>query len=170
MYQDIGYWVIDVDGTMTDGSIYYDETGNELKKFSTKDAAGIFIAHACKMQIIVITGRHCVATERRMKELKVDYLFQDIKNKKAFLELFIKEHHIRKEQLGYIGDDLNDLQAMNLAGFVGCPKDACQEVKKRAEYIAQKRGGYGAVRDVLEFVLRKTGKWDDLVSELYGAS
>ena len=167
MYQDIAYWVIDVDGTLTDSSIYYDETGNEMKKFSTRDAAGIFAARACEMQIIVITGRVCAATERRMKDLKVDYLFQNIHNKRIFLEQFMKLHCIRKEQLGYIGDDLNDLAAMDLAGFIGCPIDACQEIRERAQYISQKSGGYGAVRDVLEYVLRKSGRWEEAVSKLY---
>ena len=77
----IKYIVIDVDGTMTDGGIYYDENGNELKKFCTKDAAGFFIAKRVGIKTVILTGRECQATTKRMKELQVDYLFQNITDK-----------------------------------------------------------------------------------------
>ena len=93
------YLVIDVDGTMTDAGIYYDEHGNELKKFCTKDAAGFFAAHAVGIKTIVLTGRECAATTRRMKEMKVDFLYQNIKNKKEFLSEFMKEKNIAKDWL-----------------------------------------------------------------------
>lgn len=160
--------VIDVDGTMTDAGIYYDENGNELKKFCTKDAAGFFAAHAAKIKTIVITGRKCNATEKRMCEMKVDYLFQNIKDKKTFLKSFMEENHYEKTDMGYIGDDLNDLGAMDLCSFIGCPKDSCKEVLEKADYISSVSGGYGAVRDVIEFLLRTEGVWNQLVSEMYG--
>ena len=77
--------VIDVDGTMTDAGVYYDERGNELKKFCTKDAAGFFAAHSVGIKIMVLTGRECAATTRRMTEMKVEYLYQNVKNKAEFL-------------------------------------------------------------------------------------
>ena len=77
--------VIDVDGTMTDGGIYYDNSGNELKKFSTKDAAGFFAAHKAGIKLMVLTGRNCAATAKRMEELQVEFLFQNIRNKAMFL-------------------------------------------------------------------------------------
>ena len=104
-YSKIEYFVIDVDGTMTDAGIYYDDSGNELKKFCTKDAAGFFTAHAVGMKIIVLTGRECKAVTIRMQEMSVEYICQNIKDKKNFLISFLKEHGIEKEQLGYIGDD-----------------------------------------------------------------
>ena len=79
--QKIKYLIIDVDGTLTDAGIYYDENGNELKKFSTKDAAGFFAAHQVGIQILILTGRACAATTRRMKEMKVEYLVQNCKDK-----------------------------------------------------------------------------------------
>lgn len=164
----IKYLVIDVDGTMTDGGIYYDEQGNELKKFSTRDAAGFFAANKAGIKIIVLTGRECAATARRMSELKVDYLCQNIKDKTSFLDKFIKENHIEKNELGYIGDDLNDLQPMKMAGFIGCPMDSCMEIKKIAHYVSTIKGGYGAVRDVIEYMLKESGKWNKAVSEIYG--
>ena len=118
-YSKIDYFVIDVDGTMTDAGIYYDNNGNELKKFCTKDAAGFFAAHQVGIQIMVLTGRECEAVTRRMREMSVEFIYQNIKDKKSFLKNFMEEHEIEKEQLGYIGDDLNDLPGMSLAGFVG---------------------------------------------------
>ncbi len=162
------YLVIDVDGTMTDGGVYYDENGNELKKFNTKDAAGFFAAHKAGIEILVLTGRECKATERRMKELKVDFLHQNIKNKMEFLKDFIGSRNIAKEEIGYIGDDLNDLPPMTLTGFVGCPADSCAEVREKADYVSPLKGGEGAVRDIVEFILRKSGEWEEAVDEVYG--
>lgn len=149
----IKYLVIDVDGTMTDGGIYYDENGNEIKKFSTKDAAGIFAARNLGIQIIVLTGRKCIATERRMKELQVDILEQNIKNKYQYLKEFMSKKNLSKMDIGYIGDDLNDYSSMALAGFTGCPADACAEIKKHATYISPQKGGDGAVRDIIEYLV-----------------
>jgi 3-deoxy-D-manno-octulosonate 8-phosphate phosphatase (KDO 8-P phosphatase) len=160
--------VIDVDGTMTDGGIYYDENGNELKKFCTKDAAGFFAAHKVGIEIMVLTGRECAATTRRMNELKVDYLFQNVKNKVEFLENFMKNNNISKNEMAYIGDDLNDLPPMKLVGYIGCPADSCQEIREVATYISPVKGGYGAVRDVIEHMLRESGEWDKAVADVYG--
>lgn len=168
MKRKLEYLVIDVDGTMTDAGIYYDENGNELKKFCTKDAAGFFAAHNVGIKIMVLTGRECAATTRRMKEMKVDYLYQNIKDKSAFLIDFMTENNIAKEQIGYIGDDLNDLPPMVLTGFVGCPADSCVEVREIADYVSSVKGGYGAVRDVIEHILRESGEWDTAVSQVYG--
>lgn len=160
--------VIDVDGTMTDAGIYYDENGNELKKFCTKDAAGFFVAHSVGIEIMVLTGRECAATTRRMTEMKVEYLFQNVKNKADFLKRFMEQHGIKKEEVGYIGDDLNDLPSMLLAGYIGCPADSCPEIKKVADYISGINGGNGAVRDVIEHILRESGQWDKAVTDVYG--
>ena len=88
------YLVLDVDGTLTDSGVIYDENGNELKRFSTKDGQGFNIAHAAGLQIIVMTGRECKATIRRMKELKTDYIFQNVKDKATFLKKFMEDNNI----------------------------------------------------------------------------
>lgn len=164
---ELTYLVIDVDGTMTDGSVYYDERGNELKKFNTKDAAGFFAARWAGIKLMVLTGRKCTATSRRMTEMRVDYLFQEVKDKHSFLEHFMFENGITKDSLGYIGDDLNDFSAMQLAGFVACPADSCPEILKIADYISSKKGGNGVIRDVVESYLRERGLWQRAISEIY---
>lgn len=164
----IKYLVIDVDGTMTDAGIYYDEHGNELKKFCTKDGAGFFAAHQVGIKLMVLTGRECQATTRRMQEMKFDYIVQNIKDKSAYLQEFMRENGISREEVGYIGDDLNDLPPMKLCGFVGCPADSCEEVKAYADYVAQVKGGSGAVRDVVCALLKARGEWEKAVADVYG--
>lgn len=166
--QKIKYLIIDVDGTLTDAGIYYDENGNELKKFSTKDAAGFFAAHQVGIKIMILTGRECAATTRRMKEMKVEYLVQDCKDKITYIHDFMEKNNINKDEIGYLGDDLNDLPGMSLCSFVGCPMDACDEVKERADYISGVKGGYGAVRDIISYLLNERGEWNTAVSKVYG--
>lgn len=165
----IKYLIIDVDGTMTDAGIYYDEHGNELKKFCTKDAAGYFAAQRAGMKLMVLTGRECQATTRRMQEMKFDYIIQNIKDKELYLKDFIRKNGISREELGYIGDDLNDLPPMKLCGFTGCPEDACEEVKAYADYVSGIKGGYGAVRDIISVVLKERGEWEKAIADIYGA-
>ena len=167
-FSGLKYLVIDVDGTLTDAGIYYDEHGNELKKFCTKDAAGFFAAKEMGIKTVVLTGRECAATARRMSELKVDYVFQNVKDKRSFLQMFIDDNHISKGQLGYIGDDLNDWLPMQLAAFKACPADSCEEIKEIADYVSTVNGGHGAVRDIIEYALRASGDWAGLVEKIYG--
>lgn len=167
--KEVQYLVIDVDGTMTDAGIYYDEHGNELKKFCTKDAVGFFTAKNCGIKTMILTGRESEPVRRRMQEMKADYIFQNVKDKKTFLENFMHENRIWKEQIGYLGDDLNDYQGMLLCGFVGCPEDACEEIKSLADYISPVRGGQGAVRDIIAFLLKQRGEWERAITQIYGA-
>lgn len=164
----ISYLVIDVDGTMTDAGLYYDEQGNEMKKFCTRDAAGFFSARQAGIKTVVLTGRECKATTRRMTEMKVDYIYQNIKDKKCFLNDFMQKNKIKKEQIGYIGDDLNDLAPMRLTGFVGCPSDSCKEILLWADYISPVKGGQGVVRDVIEYILKERGEWEKVIENVYG--
>lgn len=165
----IEYIVIDVDGTMTDAGIYYDEHGNELKKFCTKDAAGFFAAKQSGIKTMILTGRECEPVRRRMWELKADYVVQGIKDKRTYLLDFMKTNDIEKEQIAYIGDDLNDYPGMMLCGFVGCPADSCDEIKEIADYVSPVKGGCGAVRDVISYLLKQRGEWKQAIADVFGA-
>ena len=164
----IKYLILDVDGTLTDAGIYYDDTGNELKKFCTKDAAGIFTARAAGITIMVLTGRECKATTRRLTELGVTELHQGVRDKIAWMKEWMSSNNISKEEVGYIGDDLNDLGPMSLCGYIGCPQDSCKEIKEIADYISTVQGGHGAVRDVIEHYLKKHELWNEMISKCYG--
>ena len=187
--------VLDVDGTMTDGGVYYDATGNELKKFAIKDGAGLVLAHAagievmiltgreCEavrrraadlahaagIEVMILTGRECEAVRRRAADLHVEHLYQNVSDKAAFLRAFLAQHSLRREETAYCGDDLNDLAAMALCGFVACPADATPAVAARADYRCPRRGGEGAVRDAVEEILRREGKLAAAARRAFGA-
>lgn len=160
------HFVLDVDGTMTDSGIYFDNNGNELKRFSTRDYAGVLMAHYVGIKILIVTGRESKATERRAKEMHVDYLYQNVKNKKEFIADFMHSNGIAKENLGYIGDDYNDYAAMQLAGFVACPADACVEIKHMADYVSNVHGGQGVVQDVFRWLLERNGKYEAFIEDI----
>lgn len=162
--------VLDVDGTMTDGGVYYDATGNELKKFAIKDGAGIVAARAAGVRVMICTGRECEAVRRRAADLHIDYVFQNVKDKAAFLREFMAEHGLSREQVAYCGDDWNDLPAMALCGFVACPADATAAVAARADFVGRRKGGEGAVREAIETFLGREGRLEQAVERAYGAS
>lgn len=164
---EIKLWVIDVDGTLTDSGIYYDEFGNELKKFSTKDAAGIFAVRSIGMKVMVLTGRECKATYRRLTELGVDLVVQNCTEKEDFIKRYALEHKLELCNFGYIGDDLNDYRSMRVCGYNACPADACVEIRKIADYVSPLQGGRGAVRDILEDFLKKRGRWKEALMSVY---
>ena len=163
----ISHIVIDVDGTLTDGGIYYDEQGNELKKFNTRDGAGFFAARHAGIRLIVLTGRESPTVSRRMADFQVDVVRQNVKDKRAWLRDYMAEHRMQREELAYVGDDLNDIAAMRLASFVACPHDACAEVKAEAHYISGFKGGAGVFRDMVAFLLKERGQWDEAVRAVY---
>lgn len=162
--------VLDVDGTLTDGGVYYDATGNELKKFAIKDGAGIVAARAAGVRVMICTGRECEAVRRRAADLHIDYVFQDVKDKAAFLAGFLAEKGLARDQVAYCGDDWNDAAAMALCGFVACPADAAQGVAARADYVCRHRGGEGAVREAIEEFLRRDGRPADAVGRAFGVA
>lgn len=120
--------VLDVDGTMTDGGVYYDATGNELKKFAIKDGAGLVLARTAGIRVMICTGRECEAVRRRAADLKITDIYQNVGKKEAFLRDFMAENGYARDDVAYCGDDLNDLAAMALCGFVACrrmPRRRC---------------------------------------------
>ena len=162
--------ILDVDGTLTDGGIYYDATGNELKKFSVKDGAGLVALRRAGVQVMICTGRECEAVRRRAADLHLEYVYQNVGNKAAFLCDFFREHGLSREEVAYCGDDWNDLAAMALCGFVACPADAAAAVKARADYICPQKGGEGAVRGAAEEILRREGRLESAVQAAFGCA
>lgn len=155
--ENIQYLVVDVDGTMTDGGIYLDGHGEEIKKFNVKDGAGILLAKKAGIEIIILTGRQSLCVERRCRELDIKYVFQNVKDKKTFLLKFMHDNKIESIQTAYIGDDLNDLPAMHCTGVCACPQDASKQVKLFCPIVLTKKGGEGVVREFVELILEKRG-------------
>lgn len=151
--QNIKLLILDVDGTLTDGGIYYDKEGHELKKFNAKDGLGIVLAQKSGIDVMFLTGRSSVIVEKRAIELKVKYLFQGIGDKAEFLDKFMNERDIPKQAVAYVGDDLNDYEAMKLAGITACPADAADEIREISNIVLTRNGGCGAVREFIDKIL-----------------
>lgn len=161
--------VLDVDGTMTDGGVYYDATGNELKKFAIKDGAGLVLARTAGIRVMICTGRECEAVRRRAADLKITDIYQNVSRKADFLRDFMARNGYAREEAAYCGDDLNDLAAMALCGFVACPADAAGPVLGRADFICRQKGGEGAVRGTVEEILLRDGRLPAAVKKAFGA-
>ncbi len=157
--------LFDVDGVLTDGRIYYDESGNEWKAFHVRD--GLIIKRMLDMgfRFGAITGRSSRLVERRMKELGVEFLVQKCMNKKSALMKFAADYDVAFDHIAYVGDDLIDLPAMALAGVAACPADSDEEVKKRSDLVLEQRGGEGVVRELGERILKDRGRWDEFMNQ-----
>ena len=118
---------------------------------------------------MVITGRECEATTRRMNELRAYALFQNVRNKGEFLNEYMTKNGILPDEAAYIGDDLIDIPAMKACGFSSCPADACEEVKTVVNYVSEIKGGNGAFRDVVKYIMSKEGTWEKTIDGMFEA-
>ena len=149
---------LDVDGTLTDGKINISSNGEIFKSFNVKDGLGIKKLINNNIIPIIITGRKSSIVEYRCKELGITEVYQNISNKKDFIEKILKEKNILASDTAYMGDDENDLEAMKYCGFSFAPKDAVKKVKDQANYITNLNGGYGCVREAIEYILDNYNK------------
>lgn len=149
--------VLDVDGTMTDSHITYSENGDEIKSFNVKDGLAISSWRQMGKQVAIITGRSSEIVARRAKELRIEHFYQGIHNKKEVLESLLEKLDLTMENVAAIGDDLNDLQMLKAAKMSFVPRDASAYVDKVATVVLSKRGGDGAVREMIEHLIIKEG-------------
>ncbi len=146
-------FVTDVDGVMTDGGMYYSESGDELKKFNTRDGKAFELLRERGIVTAIITGENTRIVERRARKLKIDHVLQGVIDKGQALGALCQSLNISLADVVYIGDDVNDLDALRMAGFAFSPQDGRTEAKAVARYICASRGGQGCVREVAEIVL-----------------
>ena len=157
---------LDMDGTLTDGSINIGGEGELFKRFNAKDGLGITAARRHGLRVAVITGRKGAIVQRRAEELGIaEDVMTGISAKKKVLQALAEKYNVSLEEIAFIGDDLNDLPALKIAGLSAAPADATEDVKQRVEYITPHKGGRGAVRDLLELILKARGIWDAIVEE-----
>ena len=150
---------MDVDGVMTDGRIIYDGSGRELKFFDVKDGYGISRARHAGLRTAIISARGCAAVRARAKDLKFDKVYLDVYPKVTAYEKMLKSFGVRDHEVCFIGDDLPDHAILSRVGFAAAPADAAPEIKKIADYVARRSGGRGAVREIVEMVLKAQGRW-----------
>jgi 3-deoxy-D-manno-octulosonate 8-phosphate phosphatase (KDO 8-P phosphatase) len=155
--------MMDVDGVLTDGRIIQDGHGHELKVFDVKDGHGIVMAHRAKLRTALISGRESETITRRAEELGIELVFQKIWNKLEVYEKILVDTELTHDEVAYIGDDLIDIPLLRRVGLAVAVADAVDEVKAAAHLITQRPGGQGAVREVIELILRAQDHWDSLI-------
>ena len=156
--QNIKLVALDCDGVLTDGGMYYSDDGSELKKFNTRDGMGISLLHQKGIKTAIITGEDTKLVKRRADKLKTDYVYLGIKNKLTIIKDIVQKENISLEEVAFIGDDINDLPAMNAVGVKFSVNDAMESVKTVADYVSQLNGGRGAVREIAELIILSKNK------------
>ena len=148
----------DVDGVLTDGGMYYSENGDELKKFNTRDGMGVALLHAAGIKVAMITGENTQLVARRAAKLKVQYLYQDIKDKRKIIMKLMSQLQLTWPQIAFIGDDINDLEVLRCVGLSATVPDGLDIVKQNVSYICRLSGGGGAFREFAELILQSQEK------------
>lgn len=146
--------LMDCDGVLTDGKIYFNERGEETKSFDVKDGQGIVSLHRAGIVTGIITGRVFKALEIRAEELGIRFLRQGCDDKVLEFENLLADAGVTAEETAYVGDDLPDISLLKRAGFAVAVADAVQEVLEKAHYITDKNGGEGAIREVADLILK----------------
>src|SRR5437667_11229797 len=149
---------MDVDGVLTDAGMYYSESGDELKKFNTRDGMGIKMLQAAGLITAFITREKTAIVERRGQKLALPEVHQGVDDKLAVLTTLSKKYGLSLNQVAYIGDDVNDLEALRAVGFSAAPADPMPSVLKPVHYVCKKTGGEGAVREIRDLLLAAHGK------------
>jgi 3-deoxy-D-manno-octulosonate 8-phosphate phosphatase (KDO 8-P phosphatase) len=160
--------VMDVDGVLTDGTVMINDDGSEGKFFNLQDGHGIRMWRRAGLKIAFLSGRFSEATKCRAEQLDIDYCLQGCTEKLPALEELLEDAGLPAGGTAYIGDDLMDLPVMKYVGFGVAVANAVDEVKDIADYVTTRCGGEGAVREVIEYILKNSGRWQELVKR-YGS-
>ena len=163
--ENIQLLVLDVDGVLTDGTIIINADGSESKSFNSLDGHGIRMWQRAGLKVALLSGRTSEPTSRRAAQLEIEYVFEECHDKLPVLEKLLEQTGLGQEQAAYVGDDLPDLPAMRYVGFGAAVANAVEEVKRYADYVTTCPGGSGAVREVIEYILKNSGRWQELMKK-----
>ena len=158
MLQRLRLFATDVDGVLTDAGMYYSESGEELKKFNTRDGMGIKLLQRAGLITALITMEETKLVTRRAEKLAIPEVHQGVRDKLAVMREMVARHGLTLQQVAYIGDDVNDLEVLNAVGFSAAPADALPAVRDAVDYVCRQRGGEGAVREVADLILEAKSK------------
>ncbi len=156
--------VLDVDGTLTDGGVHYDAQGNEHKHFHIHDGLGIVMGLCAGLRFAVVSGRSSVAVEQRMRGLGITDLYLGIGDKAGRMRAIMAAQNLSPLEVAYIGDDLNDLPAFDVAGVRIAVADAAPLLRARADWVTPRVGGRGAVRDAIDYILTVQDRYEEAVA------
>ena len=155
--QRIRLFATDVDGVLTDAGMYYAESGDEWKKFNTRDGMGIKLLQRAGIITAIVTQERTKLVARRAEKLAIPELHQGVMDKLSLIREMATRHGLTLSQVAYIGDDINDLEALKAVGFSATPADGMPQVAAVVDYVCQKKGGEGAVREIVEMILEAQG-------------
>jgi 3-deoxy-D-manno-octulosonate 8-phosphate phosphatase (KDO 8-P phosphatase) len=155
--------LMDCDGVLTDGRITLLDTGDEEKSFHTRDGHGLVLLHRAGLQSGIVSGRTSALVERRARELGIKYVRQGTWNKVKDFEKLLAEAEINEREVAFIGDDVTDIPLMQRSELAVAVADAVEETRGVAHYVTQLPGGFGAVREVCELILKAQGRWSELM-------
>ena len=161
--KEIKLLAMDVDGVLTDGGLLIGSDGTEFKNFNLLDGHGIRMWHRAGFKTAIISGRKSGATQARAKELEINFVYQPCDNKLEGFNDLLAKSGLEPQNIAYIGDDVMDIPLVKRAGFGVAVANAVNELKSCAHYITSGSGGNGAVREVIEYILKNTGQWDELM-------
>lgn len=154
--------ILDVDGVLTDGKIIYNDRGEEIKAFHVRDGHGLKLLMRAGIGIALITGRKSKVVLHRARDLGIKNVYQRVTNKIEVYEKILKGKNLKDENVGFVGDDLVDIPVLKRVGFSAAVGDAIPEVREVADYVASKKGGEGAVREICELLLKVQNKWEEI--------
>ena len=154
--------VLDVDGVLTDGGLWFDASGQLIKRFDVRDGLGIRLLQQAGVTIALLSGGQGGATEVRARQLGIEHCLVGIKDKVAALSALQQQLGVDMETTVFVGDDLNDLAVRPVVGLLLAPADACRPVRRGADLVLRRKGGHGAVRELAERILQARGRWDAL--------
>lgn len=159
--------LLDVDGILTDGRILYDDRGGEQKAFDVKDGHGLKLLQRAGFEVGIITGRQSSIVTRRAEELGIRLVYQGAKDKRIPYQEILDTLGLEPHQVAYVGDDLVDLPILLKVGFSATVADALDEVKCQVDLVTQRPGGRGAVREICDYLLKASGRWDAVTARYY---
>jgi len=162
-FAEIKLLALDVDGVLTDGSLIINADGSESKFFNSLDGHGIRMWQRAGLKVALISGRASVPTELRAEQLQIEYVFQDCHYKLPVVEQLLDKLGLSPENMVFVGDDLTDMPVIRYVGFGVAVANAVDEVKQSADYVTTRPGGSGAVREVIEYILKNSGRWQELM-------
>lgn len=157
--------VLDVDGVLTDGSLYIGSDETEYKQFNAQDGMGISLAHYAGILTAIISGRSSESVIKRAEELNINFIYQGIRKKIDIFDQLLKTLGLNTNEVCYMGDDINDLPIINIIDMSFAPANAAELVKERVKYVTKNKGGNGAVREMIETILRRQTNFYQLVND-----
>jgi 3-deoxy-D-manno-octulosonate 8-phosphate phosphatase (KDO 8-P phosphatase) len=154
---------LDCDGVLTGGELIYNRDGDDLHVFNVRDGHGLVLARLAGLKLLLLTGRLSQSVEKRVTELRFDHIVQRAQHKGALLRAWCDAHGFSREEVCFVGDDINDISAARYAGVSVAVADAVPELKAEVGWVTQAAGGRGAVREVCEAILKAQNRWEDIV-------